>query len=572
MAIFLAAIATGDASLPSGLLGRMRDVLAPAGIVETVGQERAAMAYSDLGLWPGCSAARNDQKLAVVAGDPLICRDNRPYTREQSIAALLNLENSNGQGSLRQAEGTYCGIVFDTQQPRIVAFTDKLGVRPVYTARIGGLVFVSSVQWALEKLSDVPKHPDWIAATEMAAFGYPLGDKTLFKDIRVLGAGEVVTVEAESCRIDRYWDWTTIKATSQSRQDLTEHIRRSFNTAVDDRIQGQTSVLASLSGGMDSRLIVSRLREHDVKVHSLNYAPDGSLDLELGRLAAQVLGTDHFEFSDGSAQIADRLVQTLAAWRSSHSPSSWPQQPNLLWTGDGGSVGLGHVYLDDEIIRGARNTSLDAAAMLIQRNDKLRVSPHMFVTCRRDLADIPLQGIISDLRSRQNVEPGRNCHLFFVLNDQRRHLAAHYEAVHVKRVDVVLPFFDGRFLSAVIGSDVDPFLAHGLYNELMKTLPFGAGKTPWQAYPGHLPCPIHIPGNSRRQWEDGWMEPRIARRQERRRLLKSLGDILSSSFPSEILSRPRLAAACLAGLIGLRQYNYLIDAIAPYAYACRYGR
>ena len=50
------------------------------------------------------------------------------------------------------------------------------------------------------------------------------------------------------------------------------------------------------------------------------------------------------------------------AWqKSSRIQTELPEHPRIVWTGEGGSVGLGHVYLSPEIVRLLRTGDTDTA-------------------------------------------------------------------------------------------------------------------------------------------------------------------------------------------------------------------
>ena len=352
---------------------------------------------------------------------------------------------------------------------------------------------------------------------------------------------------------------------------LAETILERFDEAVVDRVANQKHVFAFLSGGMDSRLVCSRLRAQGIHVSSLNFAPAGTEDRTFGNEIGRVLGTEHFEFGDEtSGSFFARRSAAIEAWCERHVDGSlWPQQPGLVWSGDGGSVGLGHVYLDEAIINAARRLPVgDTAAIILQRG-RTHVSPRVFRANARNMADWPLRGVTEDLESRPKVEGGRNAHLFFMLNDQRRHLVHHYETVHETRIDLVLPFFDGRFLEAVRAAPVDPFLQHRLYNHLFARLADGSGAVPWQAYPQHEPCPVVVPEGLRNQWKDGWLDDTAARTAHRRKYVEHLRICATNDFPSEVLSRSNSILSALASLAGIRRVEHIANAAAPFIQAKR---
>lgn len=576
MAVFLAAYALQPEALDPRLGERLGEILREAGDVRLVQTPHCQIAHVDLGLWPGASSLQLGGDTAMFAGDPVVEADGVELDRPQGLAWLAERLLAGPATAATQAHGTFSGLLHRGADRELLAITDKLGVRPIYWARCGGLVFVSSALWALERLDELDKTPDWRAAVESAAFGFPLGDRSPYLAVQLLAPGTMLRLRTDGVELQRYFDWAAIRPHGLQGQVLREQVQQAFARACAQRGRGQQEVMAFLSGGMDSRLLVSALRSGGHAVHSLNFAPEGSQDLVYGRLAAQSLGSSHFEYGAGEESFAVRQGQALRAWREAHpAVHARLRCPRLIWSGDGGSVGLGHVYLNQAIVDAARNRGLDAAAAMIQQANRSWVSPHIFRRASRPLADLPLRSIREDLAQRPEVEPGRNCHLFFMLNDQRRHLTRHYEQVHRHRIDLVLPFFDSRFLQVVIGAAVDPFVGHQLYNELLLSLPDGCGRIPWQSYPGHQPCPVELPEslreNLRAQWSDGWFDARALRRQRRAALRQRWQLLASCPETDQILNRPLLLGLNALALAGPARFDHLIEASRPFLRALRPG-
>lgn len=561
MAVFLAAYALDTAQADNELKLRLQAALAPAGsaCVNCIG--RTTVAHLDLQLWPGASARVDGGQLIVVGGDPVVCRDDQTLARNAGIAALAD---DLPQGLL-DALGTFAGLCVDQDGQRLRAFTDKLGVRPIYWARSADHLYIASAFWLLEGLADLNPAPDWQAAAETAAFGFPLGNRSSHAAISLLEPGHLLQVLDGTVNNLPYWDWRCLPANGLQKQELLGFIEKAFHAAVDRRSQDQSAVLCFLSGGLDSRLIAVRLRETGKQVHSLNFAPQGSQDLVLGRLIADRLGCQHFEYTKGSLGFAERQADALKDWAKINSQlDKPPQQPSLIWSGDGGSVALGHVYLDSNIVTQARREGPAAAALALQVKNGNFVMHWILRRRWRHLVGLPLSGIEADLSSRPDVEPGRNCHLFLMLNDQRRHLARHFETLHKTRIDLVLPFFDARFLAAVLASPIDEFLDHGLYNDLMARLPFEAGRVPWQTYPGHRPCPVPVDPGLRHQWDDGWTDAEGVKRMRADQLQSFRRKLKGSRSAREVLATPVLHMLMWAEKLGIERYAYLISAAQPF--------
>lgn len=567
MTIFLAALAAAPEHVTQELEQRLCHALKPAGTASLMRSGRLTVARVDLGLWPGANVSECDANWALMAGDPVLAdMAGGRMSRTDSILELATVFRCPDLSPLRRLDGTCCGLVFDSNRGDLIAFTDKLGVRPLYWAQVGGVTYLASALWLLEGLETIPLEPDWVGAAETACFGFPLADRTIHRAVKTLPPGSALVMQGAAVEVVRYWDWAALAENPARGEALVRQVRDAFDAAVAVRLHGQKHVMAFLSGGLDSRLIAARLRHSGTEVSTLNFAPSGTQDLLLGRAAAQALGTRHSEFTSGGDTFAQRHDGAIADWRTARAdPSLWPDSPGLVWSGDGGSVALGHVYLSEAIVRAARSPDgITAAAGAIAEQNCLGLTPHLFSAQWRHLSQAHLRGIEADLLSRSGVEPGRNCHLFFMLNDQRRHLAGHFERLHSKGFDLVLPFFDARFLATVLSSRVDPFLRHGLYNELMASLPGPITQVPWQSYPGHLPSPVPVPMGLRKQWGEGWYDAITTRRQRRDFLWSSLRGLTSFSFPTEVLNRTKLLASLVSGLLGLERFSYMVENAVPF--------
>jgi hypothetical protein len=496
---------------------------------------------------------------AVFDGDPLVPARGSGFASAEAVATAVDSENWD---ALRTARGTYCGAVLDRHTSRLTLITDRLGVRPLYFAELGfGLVFAAAM-WPFRCSALGLAVPDYRGRAEIAAFGFPLADRTTDARVKVLLAGEALSYGGDVVRRSRYWHWDRVRPHGIIGRDLVAAVDEKFLDSVRIRCAG-SHAFSFLSGGMDSRLICSSLRRLGVTVDTLNFAPAGSLDLELGRLASVALGTRHREFPLGSSNFAVRLAGALAAWESEDSARSYVGRQ--VWAGDGGSVGLGHVYVSPTTVEVARKRGFDAAAARIQIENGLFLSRRILTRENENLADAPYQGIREELSGVGDAEPGRACHLFFLVNDQRRHLAAHFEACAVRNYELVLPFFDMELLSLVVGSNIDEFLLHRLYNRLMAVQTTGAQSVPWQAYPGHVPCPWPMPPGLRYQW-DNWHPKNSDRAKQLETVRRSLGYVWHhDKMDWRTVRFGRFTAAALLVGLGVKSLVFHLGTAFPFA-------
>ncbi len=517
-----------------------------------------AIAKIDFGILGGDGAYVDDAgAVSVLAGAPLLARMAPGSTRHDELRALHDSWKLRDLSVLRGAHGSFCAVHFDPTSHRLSLVSDKIGLRPLYYVTQGGYVFFSTALRILESLSPVTKTIDLKGVAEIAALGYPLGSRSPYETVKILGAGEIVEVLRSGNERLNYWRWDNLSEATLSPDELASTLFQVFQDAVRRRLGSQRAVVAFLSGGLDSRCIVSCLRLLGAEVHTLNFAPVGSQDQALGKLAADQLGTRHFEFPTGPLDFWDRMYATHTSWLSETTAEREVTHPRLLWSGDGGSCAIGHIYLNEEIVALMRQGRIAEAVEAYLRYNNAGLPRRLFVRARWDhVRGLPHAGILEELSRFTSFDEGRRFHLFLMVNGQRRLLARHYEDLDLRRFELVTPFFDSEFLQVILSSRIDGFLRHRFYTRWLKEFPPDTSATPWQAYPGHTPCPVPVPEGLRGQWESwyGKEENQALLRQTLAIFEKDLSD---PRFPEWLLNKKILRLAGWLTRLGLRDYSHL---------------
>ncbi|WP_311966076.1 hypothetical protein, partial [Acinetobacter baumannii] len=85
----------------------------------------------------------------------------------------------------------------------------------------------------------------------------------------------------------------------------------------------------------------------------------------------------------------------------------------VLWSGDGGSVGLGHVYMTPQIVAAMERGADDAAILLFTQGVPQRIITRASVGT---IADLTGKGVAEEIAAIQSPDPGRRFHLFLMFN------------------------------------------------------------------------------------------------------------------------------------------------------------
>ncbi len=517
-----------------------------------------------------------DGSVSMLCGEPLIVRSNSDVagTRQEDLAEIHAACERVAWDTLVNAQGVFCAAHYSPKTLQLTLISDKLCIRPLYYWIGDQYVVFATALRILEGLSFVPKEVDVRAIAEITTLGIPLGHRTAYKDIALMEAGQIIQLSPQQLYCKKYWRWDDVKSSALDTSSLLREAATRFRRAVIRRNRDDKRTLAFLSGGLDSRGVVATLRSLDVEVHTFNLAATGTLDQVLAAQFAEVVGTFHQDIAldwDADAKFSTTLAR---AWGGASARQEKPvPRPRLVWSGDGGSVGVGHVYLTKENVDRLRAGNLDGAIDEYLCRAGARVLVRLFASeLVGQLADFPFKGVKEELLALHAEDPGRNFHLFLMLNDQRRHLAEHFEHIDLHRLELQLPYFDSDFVELMVSSPIDFCLRHGFYNQWLHYMPADMLRVPWQAYPGHEPCPLSMPESLIYQWDaDAFASKRGWDR--KRRLLEAAAQLLEAAdFPHNLIRKPYLRLAMWAYWLGLRNTSHVLQTartVYRYAHLCR---
>ena len=139
----------------------------------------------------------------------------------------------------------------------------------------------------------------------------------------------------------------------------------------------------------------------------------------------------------------------------------------------------------------------------------------------------------------------------------------HFENIDQHRLEFQLPFFDAQFVSSVLQTPLDWCLRHKFYVRWLSQFPRTVTEVPWQAYPGHEPCPLPVPAQLGYQWDENHQAREGAA--QKRRVMKQASELIrAADFPDQILSRRNLRLAAWIHARGWRDYRYAFEAANTY--------
>jgi asparagine synthase (glutamine-hydrolysing) len=489
--------------------------------------------------------------VTLLAGEPLIGDGGRARDTDDIHKGFLRGDAS----ILGKADGVFSVVHYQPKSGELLLATDKLGIRPMYYFASDRFVVFASALRILEELAEVPKVMDIRAVTEMVGLGYALADRTPYIHIKALRPAAIIRIRGSQLSSDQYYSWDKITQSDAVEAGLGELLDR-FKRAVSRRNADDKTTAAYLSGGLDSRCIVAALRESNVSVNTYNFARPNTQDQIFGREFAAAVGAKHSEMPKQQGDAVPDYSRLMAS--AGLTDGSSPDRPKLVWSGEGGSVALGHVHLSEEMVEWMRTGNESRAIDEYLQREFAIVSPRIFKNgFGRRASTLLAEGIREEIDRLKCADPARNFYFFLLLNDQHRKLSSHFENIDIDRLEFQLPFFDSSFIKSIARLPIDVCLRHKIYVRWLSLFPSAVRSVAWQVYPGHEACPVAASGGLDYQWSRKFQDAERAAR--RRRVLKQAKELLGADFPAGLLDRGNLIFAAVAHATRLRDYGHLID-------------
>jgi hypothetical protein len=507
-----------------------------------------------------------DGSVSTLVGDPLLAENGVRLGRAQQLAQLAPVGHLLSGAQLARCRGTFACVHFDAPGHTFQLVTDALGLRPVYFVVQDGWLIFSSTLRVLEATQAIEKTLSQLGMAELSAFTYPLGDRTPYEGIKRLREGEMLSASRAGVSLENTIDWLTPGSSAGTPEAAAADIYACFDEAVCLRAGRDQTVCSFLSGGMDSRAIVANLLSSGREVVAMNFSSPNSQDENYARQFAAVAGPGcHLHGLPGGHFPNFSLLALAAKTTLEQAGLNGVERPGLLWSGDGGSVGLGHVYMDERMLDLADLGDVQGAVDYFLTFNRIGLSTGILSAATRHcLPQMLFDSVVKEVNRYPRPDMGRRLYLFLLFNDQRRHLHAHFESIDQHGLELLTPFFDTRFLQAVAATPVRWGVLHRLYGDFFAQLPSFARQTPWQTYPGHEACPVQ--GAEAQQGGD-YQWAQVRERQGLRARFRSawqlVGAVRSGKKPS-VFSRSRVWLAALGHALGLQDSRYILARLSLY--------
>src|SRR6185503_12935946 len=276
-----------------------------------------------------------------------------------------------GKAAIGRLRGMFGLAIWNTRTRELLVARDRIGIKPMYHATVGGRLYFGSELKSLLQAPDLPRDLDPDALDHYLSFLYTPRDGSIFKHVRKLPPGHLLTWHDGRLAIERYWQLPADETFTGSEADAVSQLRTVLTGAVRSHLLSDVPLGAFLSGGIDSSLVVGLMAQVSgsrVKTFSIGFDEPEFDELEPARRVAQHFGTEHHEFvvkPDGVG-ILDAMVSHFdEPFADSSAIPTWyvsemaRRHVTVVLSGDGGDE-----LFDGYSPRALRQVAAIAAARL----------------------------------------------------------------------------------------------------------------------------------------------------------------------------------------------------------------
>jgi asparagine synthase (glutamine-hydrolysing) len=386
---------------------------------------------------------------------------------DSSLLALLY--ERHGTGTAAELEGAFCAVVVDTRANEICLINDRVGSYPLFWAAGDfGLVAAKSVHAVLAG-SGLALQPDVRAIASYLWFGLVFGHRTLAGGIEALPAASTLTWSPADRRprVRPYWRLAdAFGGWAGTKEAHEEAVGEAFNAAVARACGGNVRLGLSLSGGLDSRAVLSAARHEASSIASYTLGVKGCADEVIADRLSRIAGTSHRFFELDERYLKDylpgleRMIALTDGLYLSHGLTEMlavdalaQLNVDVLLRGHGGELAKATLawpfHTDDRIhamrTRGEFIPYFAARTNYISRG----VGVGELFGNGAEAVRGGAESVLEEALAGVDLEPAQLCSYVYLNEHHRRFTIPSLELFRSK-VDVRMPFADEQFLDVLL--------------------------------------------------------------------------------------------------------------------------
>jgi asparagine synthase (glutamine-hydrolysing) len=273
----------------------------------------------------------------------------RQFVTNCDTELLLHLYAEQGRDFLSSLDGMFTFALYDRAKKKLLIARDRFGVKPLYYMQQKGMLYFASEIKALKTVPGFDPTPDPRGISTLLGLMYIPDPWSIYRSVHKLKPGHFLELSQDGLKEGEYYDLDFGRKNDISRQEAVRQTGALLRQAVKRQMLADVPVGVLISGGLDSRSVLSAASEVRPGLNSFTISFSESEFDEGGEAAlwAGLLNSPHqpmlYKEDDFCAQLLERqehLDEPYALWCNTASAAMarfiHQQGYKVVLSGDGG--------------------------------------------------------------------------------------------------------------------------------------------------------------------------------------------------------------------------------------------
>ena len=237
------------------------------------------------------------------------------FKTKSDTETILHLYEERGPDCVEQLNGMFAFAIWDRPSRQLFLARDRMGVKPIYIWRGGGVFLFASEIKALFAWDFLRPELRRECIPEYLVFRHLAGERTFFEGIHSLPPGHTMLVSPTGTQTRRWWHLPFTQ--DQDEEPLArraEELDQLLADSVKLRLMSEVPLGTYCSGGIDSSLITAytaRLTTTGLNTFSVGFEDPVFDESQFARLASRVCKTTHHPLTVTEEMFTESLPESI---------------------------------------------------------------------------------------------------------------------------------------------------------------------------------------------------------------------------------------------------------------------
>jgi len=235
------------------------------------------------------------------------------FRTESDTEVIIHLYEQYGLEAPTHLAGMFAFAIWDSEKKVLVLGRDRLGIKPLFYAKLPeGVLFGSEIK-SLLATGLVPQDLDYQAIDEYLTYTNVPCPRTIYAAIRQLEPGTTMTIEADGqTDVSRYWSVPVSVEDDRPESVWISDCEDALRAAIESHLVSDVPVGAFLSGGVDSGLMVAMMADisgQPVETFTVGFRDAGSAFIDERQYARAL--TKRYRLNHHEIEVTPNLEEII---------------------------------------------------------------------------------------------------------------------------------------------------------------------------------------------------------------------------------------------------------------------